>query len=178
LVPVVSNLPSSCNCINGECGANGQCTCIGGWTSASNGTQCAACAPGYFLDTNGNCESELPRLFLSPNLIFGFSLSVGLPIVCLWHRGLHYLRSRLYSGRERPHKVRYYSANFVNWLRLSRWKFQLWDILRGLFAALHDVFRSEFEPMYHLRIWHVHVQWVMRDDQRRGCLLWLQSDCQ
>lgn len=56
LVPVVSNLPSSCNCINGECGANGQCTCIGGWTSASNGTQCAACASGYFLDTNGNCE--------------------------------------------------------------------------------------------------------------------------
>ncbi|KAG1835502.1 growth factor receptor domain-containing protein [Suillus variegatus] len=56
LVPVVSNLPSSCNCINGECGANGQCTCIGGWTSASNGTQCAACAAGFFLDTSGNCE--------------------------------------------------------------------------------------------------------------------------
>ncbi|KAG2356313.1 hypothetical protein BDR07DRAFT_1339973 [Suillus spraguei] len=28
LVPVVSNLPSSCNCINGKCGANGQCTCL------------------------------------------------------------------------------------------------------------------------------------------------------
>ncbi|KAG2087851.1 growth factor receptor domain-containing protein [Suillus cothurnatus] len=56
LVPVVSNLPSSCNCINGECGSNGQCTCLAGWTSASNGTQCAACAAGFFLDTNGNCE--------------------------------------------------------------------------------------------------------------------------
>ncbi|KAG2355257.1 hypothetical protein BDR07DRAFT_1613759 [Suillus spraguei] len=56
LVPVVSNLPSSCNCINGECGANGQCTCLSGWTSASNGTQCAACAAGFFLATNGNCE--------------------------------------------------------------------------------------------------------------------------
>lgn len=65
-MPVVSNLPSSCNCINGECGANGQCTCIGGWTSASNGTQCAACAAGFFLDTSGNCESELRHvLFLS-----------------------------------------------------------------------------------------------------------------
>jgi EGF-like domain len=59
LVPVVSNLPSSCNCINGECGANGQCTCLSGWTSASNGTQCAACAAGFFLATNGNCESQL-----------------------------------------------------------------------------------------------------------------------
>lgn len=56
LVPVVSNLPSSCNCINGQCGANGQCTCVSGWTSASNGTQCAACAAGFFLNTNGNCE--------------------------------------------------------------------------------------------------------------------------
>ncbi|KAG1736888.1 insulin-like growth factor binding protein [Suillus paluster] len=56
LVPVVNNLPSSCNCINGQCGSNGQCTCITGWTSASNGTQCSACASGFFLDTNGNCE--------------------------------------------------------------------------------------------------------------------------
>ncbi|KAG2356532.1 insulin-like growth factor binding protein [Suillus spraguei] len=56
LVPVVSNLPSSCNCINGKCGANGQCACLSGWTSASNGTQCAACAAGFFLATNGNCE--------------------------------------------------------------------------------------------------------------------------
>ncbi|KAG0706471.1 growth factor receptor domain-containing protein [Suillus ampliporus] len=56
LVPVVKNPPSSCNCINGQCGSNGQCTCITGWTSASNGTQCSACASGFFLDTSGNCE--------------------------------------------------------------------------------------------------------------------------
>ncbi|OAX36075.1 hypothetical protein K503DRAFT_744939 [Rhizopogon vinicolor AM-OR11-026] len=56
LVPIVTNPPSSCNCINGECGSNGQCTCINGWTSASNGTQCAACASGFFLDTSGSCE--------------------------------------------------------------------------------------------------------------------------
>lgn len=58
LTPTVTNPPSSCNCVNGECGANGQCTCLSGWTSASNGTQCAACASGFFLDSNGNCESE------------------------------------------------------------------------------------------------------------------------
>ncbi|KAF8437463.1 insulin-like growth factor binding protein [Boletus edulis BED1] len=56
LAPIVTNLPSSCNCINGKCGPNGQCTCLPGWTSASNGTQCAACASGFFLDSSGNCE--------------------------------------------------------------------------------------------------------------------------
>ncbi|KAG6332778.1 hypothetical protein ID866_6313 [Astraeus odoratus] len=56
LSTTVTNPPSSCNCINGECGSNGQCSCLPGWTSASNGTQCAACASGYFLDSSGNCE--------------------------------------------------------------------------------------------------------------------------
>lgn len=58
LTSTVTNPPSSCNCINGQCGVNGQCSCLPGWTSASNGTQCAACASGFFLDSNGNCESE------------------------------------------------------------------------------------------------------------------------
>ncbi|EIW85609.1 growth factor receptor domain-containing protein [Coniophora puteana RWD-64-598 SS2] len=52
----VSDPPASCNCVNGECGSNGQCTCLPGWTAASNGTQCAQCASGYFLDSSGNCE--------------------------------------------------------------------------------------------------------------------------
>ncbi|KAH7911899.1 growth factor receptor domain-containing protein [Hygrophoropsis aurantiaca] len=56
LVPIVTNPPSSCNCINGECGSNGQCTCLTGWTAASNGTACAQCASGFFLDSTGNCE--------------------------------------------------------------------------------------------------------------------------
>ena len=58
LASSTKNPPSSCNCVNGECGANGQCTCLPGWTSASNGTQCAACASGFFLDSTGNCQSE------------------------------------------------------------------------------------------------------------------------
>jgi len=55
LSSTVAIAPSTCNCLNGVCGANGQCTCNVGWTTAPNGTQCAACAPGSFLDGNGNC---------------------------------------------------------------------------------------------------------------------------
>ncbi len=55
LSSTTANLSSTCNCLNGVCGANGQCSCNAGWTTASNGTQCATCAPGFFLDGNGNC---------------------------------------------------------------------------------------------------------------------------
>ncbi|KZV89047.1 growth factor receptor domain-containing protein [Exidia glandulosa HHB12029] len=57
LVPKVANAPSSCNCLNGQCGANGQCECNPGWTNASNGTACAACAQGFFLTPDGNCQA-------------------------------------------------------------------------------------------------------------------------
>jgi len=53
----VKNAPSSCNCLNGVCGSNGQCTCNEGWVNAANGTACASCAPGFFLGANG-CEGE------------------------------------------------------------------------------------------------------------------------
>ncbi|TFY64234.1 hypothetical protein EVJ58_g2762 [Rhodofomes roseus] len=52
----VTNAPSTCNCVNGVCNSNGQCTCNAGWTASSNGTACATCAKGYFLDSSGNCE--------------------------------------------------------------------------------------------------------------------------
>jgi hypothetical protein len=55
LSSTTANLSSACNCLNGVCGANGQCSCNAGWTTASNGTQCSTCAPGFFLDGNGNC---------------------------------------------------------------------------------------------------------------------------
>ncbi|EKM56090.1 uncharacterized protein PHACADRAFT_257156 [Phanerochaete carnosa HHB-10118-sp] len=57
LTPTVNNPPSSCNCVNGVCGSNGQCACNAGWTTASNGTACAQCADGFFLDSNGNCQA-------------------------------------------------------------------------------------------------------------------------
>ncbi|KAF8968267.1 insulin-like growth factor binding protein [Flammula alnicola] len=56
LVPVVANAPSTCNCLNGQCGANGQCACNPGWTTATNGTACATCAPGFFLTSTGDCQ--------------------------------------------------------------------------------------------------------------------------
>ena len=56
--PTAANAPSSCNCLNGVCGSNGQCTCNTGFTSASNGTACAACSPGFFLTTTGDCKGE------------------------------------------------------------------------------------------------------------------------
>jgi hypothetical protein len=55
LVPIVSNPPSSCNCLNGVCNQDGSCACNAGWTAASNGTACATCAQGFFRDSNGDC---------------------------------------------------------------------------------------------------------------------------
>ena len=58
LVPIISNAPSTCNCLNGQCASNGQCACNPGWTNAANGTACAQCAPGFFLTTTGDCEGK------------------------------------------------------------------------------------------------------------------------
>lgn len=55
----VSNPPSSCNCLNGVCGSTGECTCNAGWTTATNGTACAKCADGFFLNSDGNCQGKL-----------------------------------------------------------------------------------------------------------------------
>ncbi len=66
LVTQVSNAPSTCNCINGECGSNGACTCTEGFTTASNGTACAKCATGFFLTSTGDCKGvyKLPLWFI------------------------------------------------------------------------------------------------------------------
>ncbi|TFK34913.1 insulin-like growth factor binding protein [Crucibulum laeve] len=56
LVPVIPNEPSTCNCLNGACGDNGQCTCNAGWTTSDNGTACAKCASGFFLTSAGDCQ--------------------------------------------------------------------------------------------------------------------------
>ncbi|KAF5344273.1 hypothetical protein D9758_012336 [Tetrapyrgos nigripes] len=52
----VTNAPSSCNCLNGVCGSDGQCSCKPGWTTAENGTACAKCASGFFLTATGECS--------------------------------------------------------------------------------------------------------------------------
>ena len=56
LTATVGNPPSSCNCLNGICNANGQCTCNPGFTTADNGTACAKCLPGFFLTSTGDCK--------------------------------------------------------------------------------------------------------------------------
>jgi hypothetical protein len=63
LAAPVANSPSSCNCQNGQCGLNGQCTCLAGWTTAANGTACAKCTAGFFLDSTGNCEGSFLLFF-------------------------------------------------------------------------------------------------------------------
>ncbi|KAI0648425.1 hypothetical protein C8Q79DRAFT_955404 [Trametes meyenii] len=55
LVPVIKNAPSTCNCLNGVCNSDGSCSCNAGWTTGTNGTACAKCAPGFFLNSDGNC---------------------------------------------------------------------------------------------------------------------------
>ena len=55
--PLPSNAPSKCNCLNGTCNG-GTCTCLAGWANAPNGTACATCDTGFFLDpSSNNCVS-------------------------------------------------------------------------------------------------------------------------
>ena len=59
LVPLISNTPATCNCVNGLCGTDGTCACNTGWTNLANGTACARCASGFFLTSNGDCKSKI-----------------------------------------------------------------------------------------------------------------------
>ncbi|CDO71899.1 hypothetical protein BN946_scf184940.g46 [Trametes cinnabarina] len=52
----IKNAPSTCNCLNGVCNSDGTCACNAGWTTGANGTSCAKCATGFFLNSDGNCE--------------------------------------------------------------------------------------------------------------------------
>ncbi|WAR56261.1 hypothetical protein PtB15_7B107 [Puccinia triticina] len=46
---------SRCNCVNGVCAGDTSCLCSAGWTTSSNGTLCASCQSGFFLDSRGEC---------------------------------------------------------------------------------------------------------------------------
>ncbi|KAF9486756.1 hypothetical protein BDN71DRAFT_1437350 [Pleurotus eryngii] len=61
----VKNVPATCNCLNGICGANGECACNAGFVKADNGTAlltrlrradgtsvCLACKSGFTQDAN------------------------------------------------------------------------------------------------------------------------------
>ena len=84
LQPKVANDPANCNCLNGECGPNGKCICNAGFTTANNGTACAACSPGFFLTSTGDCKStHLICLFFffffvsDPDFFIQFASSVA-----------------------------------------------------------------------------------------------------
>ncbi|KAF9491942.1 hypothetical protein BDN71DRAFT_1249007 [Pleurotus eryngii] len=47
---------ATCNCLNGICGANGECACIVGSVKADNGTACAKCDSGFFQTSTGDCK--------------------------------------------------------------------------------------------------------------------------
>ncbi|KAG2104308.1 growth factor receptor domain-containing protein [Suillus cothurnatus] len=64
----------------------GQCTCLAGWTSASNGTQCAACAAGFFWIRTGTVESESRYHFLPPQSHFWFKFVNWAVNSVRWHR--------------------------------------------------------------------------------------------
>ncbi|CAK5263996.1 unnamed protein product [Mycena citricolor] len=56
LSPPFKSPLTTCNCLNGECASDGTCACNPGWATASNGTACAKCAPGFFATSNGDCK--------------------------------------------------------------------------------------------------------------------------
>lgn len=62
LVPLVSNAPATCNCVNGQCGSDGSCACNIGWTKSANRTACAVCAPGFFLTSSGDCLGKIQHV--------------------------------------------------------------------------------------------------------------------
>ena len=106
LTTTVVNPPSICNCQNGVCGANGQCACLAGWTTADNGTACAKCATGFFLNSNGTCESMpcscSPLLYC---LTVPYSLYKGLHPVCRFEWRLYNLQDRILPKHQRPHTM-------------------------------------------------------------------------
>ncbi|PLW57353.1 hypothetical protein PCANC_01808 [Puccinia coronata f. sp. avenae] len=83
---------SRCNCLNGVCTGSTSCACSAGWTTASNGTLCASCMDGFFLDPrgdgpSGSCQSCVQGFQLSKNdstscLPSTINLAGGTPTSC------------------------------------------------------------------------------------------------
>ena len=99
LVPIIKNTPSTCNCLNGQCGSNGQCTCNPGWINAANGTACAECAPGFFLSSTGDCQGKIS--YTSPFFLLLTilnSMSTWMLSVLRRHGNLHFLQTGFHPG--------------------------------------------------------------------------------
>ena len=67
LLPLISNTPATCNCVNGLCGTDGTCACNSGWVNDANGTACAQCASNFYLTSTGDCKSKIYFRLPSPS---------------------------------------------------------------------------------------------------------------
>ena len=59
----------TCNCQNGQCSSDGNCSCLPGWTNTTDlkGVTCAQCAPGFYMTSAGDCQSKILYFsFFSP----------------------------------------------------------------------------------------------------------------
>lgn len=68
LIPKASKVKraqKTCKCLNGKCSRDGKCSCLPGWTNATDlhGVTCAQCAPGFFLTATGDCQSKILYIF-------------------------------------------------------------------------------------------------------------------
>ncbi len=80
---------TQCNCVNGICGSNGECSCVPGWTTSSSGQACASCASGFYATSTGECQGEVVISLLIWFSTIRHSLSAGLLRVCWQYGGVH-----------------------------------------------------------------------------------------
>ena len=57
--PKVKRAENTCKCENGRCKSDGNCSCLPGYTNATelNGVKCALCEKNYFMASAGDCKS-------------------------------------------------------------------------------------------------------------------------
>lgn len=58
----------TCKCLNGQCHDDGNCSCLPGWTNATelDGVTCAQCAEGFYSTSEGDCRSKILHIYISP----------------------------------------------------------------------------------------------------------------
>ena len=87
-----------------------------------NGTACAKCASGFFLNSDGNCEgASLAIRSYACVLMFLGSLQPRMHAVRGRQRRVPDVQDRFHPERERPHAVHRPTGDDVYWHRLPRW---------------------------------------------------------
>lgn len=123
LTPLLpSNAPSTCNCLNGICGSDGQCACNAGWTNADNGTACAKCSTGFFLTSTSDCKGGHYTLFIVYVVTKACLLSLPsrLHSMCRRYGFMFNLQDWLYERRQRSNEVQPSANAYSFWRRVPR----------------------------------------------------------